>query len=129
MKQKRDSDNCISQARPVLSAGSHRRAVRQEPVPQRAVAQYSNDRAFGASPTPATGVSMAAIARAVQTSPAYFSHALSRWSAMWGGSFYDLIAVVERFRSIPSLAVLEISISQQLNLETDDGASGSLEGQ
>ncbi|HYQ92917.1 MAG TPA: hypothetical protein VES89_12815 [Candidatus Competibacteraceae bacterium] len=74
-----------------------------------------------------TAVSAAAMARAVQTSPSYFSQALSRWSAMWGGNFHDLIAVVERFRSIPSLAVLDISISRQLNLETD-GTRRGLEG-
>ncbi|MFO1431723.1 MAG: hypothetical protein U1F76_16565 [Candidatus Competibacteraceae bacterium] len=67
--------------------------------------------------TPATAVSAAAIARAVQSSPSYFSPALSRWNALWSGSFYDFIAVIERFRSIPSLAALDISIARQLNLE------------
>ena len=127
MKPKHCTDPQRSQACPVLSAESRRLAVRQEPPPQRAVAQYHHDRAFGTSPTPATGVSMAAIARAVQTSPSYFSHALSRWSAMWGGAFYDLIAVVERFRSIPSLAALDVSIRRQLSAETD-GTSPGLEG-
>ena len=127
MKQKRYTDQQRSQARPVLSAESRRLAVRQKPPPQRAVAQYHNDRAFGTPHTQATGISAAAIARAVQTSPSYFSHALSRWSAIWGGSFYDLIAIAERFRSIPSLAALDVSISRQLSAETD-GTSPGLEG-
>jgi hypothetical protein len=46
---------------------------------------------------------------------------------MWGGTFYDFIAVVERFRSIPSLATLDASISRQLNAETD-GTDSGLEG-
>lgn len=127
MKQKRCTDEQKNQARPVLSAGSRLLAVRQEPPPQRAVAQRHADGAIEMPRRPATAVSAAAVARAVQASPAYFSHALSRWSAIWVGSFYDLIAVAARFRSIPSLAALEVSISQQLNLDTD-GASGVLEG-
>ncbi len=127
MKPKRYTDEPRNQARPVFPAGSRLLAARQEPPPQRAVAQRPTDGAVGAPRRPATAVNVAAVARAVQTSPAYFGHALSRWSAIWGGSFYGLIAVAERFRSIPSLAALEVSISQQLNLETD-GASGVLEG-
>jgi hypothetical protein len=127
MKQKRYSDKQRNQAHPVLSAGSRQLAVRQEPPPRRAVAQRDTDGAVETPRRPATAVSAAAVARAVQTSPAYFSHALSRWSAIWGGSFYDLIAVAERFRSIPSLAALEVSISQQLKLDTAE-ASGGLEG-
>ena len=117
MKQKRCTDEPRNPARLIFPAGSYRLEARQESPPQRAVAQRR----------PATAANAAAVARAVQTSPSYFSHALSRWSAIWGGNFYDLIAVVERFRSIPSLAALEVSISQQLNLETD-GARGGLEG-
>jgi hypothetical protein len=117
MKPKRRTDEPRNPTRPVFPAESYRLEARQEPPPQRAVAQRRS----------ATAVNAAAVARAVQTSPSYFSHALSRWSALWGGSFYDLIAVAQRFHSIPSLAVLEISISRQLNLETD-GASGGLEG-
>ena len=127
MKQKRCTDEPRNQSRPVFPAGSRLLVARQEPPPQRAMAQRPTDGAIGAPRRPATAVSVAAVARAVQASPTYFSHALSRWSAIWGGSFYDLIAVAERFRSIPSLAALEVSISRQLKLDTDE-ASGGLEG-
>ena len=118
MKQKRSTDEHGDKARPVWPAGSGILAARQEQPPKRSAAQFNADAAVGAPRRQATAVSAAAVARAVQTSPNYFSHALSRWSAAWGGGFHELIAAAGLLRSIESIAALDVSIGQQLNLET-----------
>lgn len=118
MKQKRSTDEHGDKARPVWPAGSGVLAARQEQSPKRAAAQLNAGEAVGAPRRQATAVSAAAVARAVQTSPNYFSHALSRWSVAWGGGFHELIAAAGRLRSIESIEALDVSIRQQFNLET-----------
>ena len=117
MKQKRRTDEHRDKARPVWPVGSDILAARQEQPPKRSAAQFRADGAVGAPRRQTMAVNAAAVARAVQASLNYFSHALSHWSTAWVGSFHELIAAMALLRSIESIEALDVSIGQQLNLE------------